>query len=459
MSELIQNAKICLKYDSLSNWNTKNPTLRAGEVGFIKDNGMYKVGNGSSSWTDLPSPNFVVKKNGDPTSADSDYDFGTLWFNSKAGTLFCLDRSSNWSKMALDDDLQELKEKLNDYMLTEEYVGATAVKAVEQANTLKANGGYVAVDDNSTDGLWSAEHTDAEIATAKDAAVAEAVKQITAKKGVVNGFASLDANGTVPAGQLPSYVDDVVEVATYSKLVSDAKYKETGKIFIVAGASADTGDQEHTQWRWVSSTVGFVQITSGNIIVDDDAQYRDHAYSQHNGQINRDVLQAVTKTINGSDYNTFNQESAVSKGTISDRLDTLEEYHATKIKTTALKNNAKADPDLMYEEDLADLNVTTDKLANGSVTAIKLAENAVTGASIANGTIMLKHLAGEVTAAIADATGSTPQQGELKEDCIVTDYIADNAVTNDKILSVSLAKVTQDSSVTLILNCGNASSN
>ena len=34
-----------------------------------------------------------------------------------------------------------------------------------------------------------------------------------AQKGVANGVATLDANGLVPAAQLPSYVDDVLEFA------------------------------------------------------------------------------------------------------------------------------------------------------------------------------------------------------------------------------------------------------
>ena len=33
-----------------------------------------------------------------------------------------------------------------------------------------------------------------------------------ATKGKANGFASLDGNGLVPSSQLPSYVDDVIEV-------------------------------------------------------------------------------------------------------------------------------------------------------------------------------------------------------------------------------------------------------
>ena len=44
------------------------------------------------------------------------------------------------------------------------------------------------------------------------AAVDNTPRIAVAEKGVANGVATLDANGLVPAAQLPSYVDDVIEV-------------------------------------------------------------------------------------------------------------------------------------------------------------------------------------------------------------------------------------------------------
>lgn len=49
------------------------------------------------------------------------------------------------------------------------------------------------------------------------------------QKGVANGVATLDKNGQVPAAQLPSYVDDVIEVAKYDELPETG---ETGKIYV-----------------------------------------------------------------------------------------------------------------------------------------------------------------------------------------------------------------------------------
>lgn len=57
------------------------------------------------------------------------------------------------------------------------------------------------------------------------------------QKGVAGGLAELDANGKVPASQLPSYVDDVVEGYLYNgNFYSDAEHEhmitpESGKIY------------------------------------------------------------------------------------------------------------------------------------------------------------------------------------------------------------------------------------
>ena len=50
-----------------------------------------------------------------------------------------------------------------------------------------------------------------------------------AKKGKANGYASLGADGKVPADQLPSYVDDVLEFASKSNFPSKG---EKGKIYV-----------------------------------------------------------------------------------------------------------------------------------------------------------------------------------------------------------------------------------
>lgn len=71
----------------------------------------------------------------------------------------------------------------------------------------------------------------------------------TSQKGAANGVAELDAGGRVPSGQLPSYVDDVLE---YANLAAFPATGETGKIYVNL-------DQNKT-WRWSGSA--YVEISA-----------------------------------------------------------------------------------------------------------------------------------------------------------------------------------------------------
>lgn len=70
-----------------------------------------------------------------------------------------------------------------------------------------------------------------------------------ATKGAANGVASLDSGGKVPSGQLPSYVDDVVE---YANLAAFPGSGETGKLYI----AIDT----NKQYRWSGSA--YIEIVA-----------------------------------------------------------------------------------------------------------------------------------------------------------------------------------------------------
>jgi len=74
-------------------------------------------------------------------------------------------------------------------------------------------------------------------------------KEVASNKGVANGYASLDAAGKVPSAQLPSYVDDVVEVANFASLPSTG---ETGKIYVTIDANKT--------YRWTGST--YIEISA-----------------------------------------------------------------------------------------------------------------------------------------------------------------------------------------------------
>lgn len=72
------------------------------------------------------------------------------------------------------------------------------------------------------------------------------------EKGVANGVATLGADSKIPASQLPSYVDDVVEYANQAAFPGTG---ETGKIYV----ALDT----NKTFRWSGSA--YVYITSGAV--------------------------------------------------------------------------------------------------------------------------------------------------------------------------------------------------
>lgn len=74
------------------------------------------------------------------------------------------------------------------------------------------------------------------------------VQEFIDSKGAPNGLASLNKSGIIPSAQLPSYVDDVIEVDTFSNLPGTG---ESGKIYIVQ----DT----NLTYRW--SGTAYVEIS------------------------------------------------------------------------------------------------------------------------------------------------------------------------------------------------------
>jgi hypothetical protein len=80
-----------------------------------------------------------------------------------------------------------------------------------------------------------------------DAAVAGA------EKGQPNGVATLDASGTVPASQLPSYVDDVLEFESESAFPVTG---ETGKIYVAA--------ETNGQYRWSGTQYILLSASPGS---------------------------------------------------------------------------------------------------------------------------------------------------------------------------------------------------
>ena len=55
MADKTLNVRVKHKYDTEANWTSKNPVLLTGELAFSRDkNGQYKIGDGKTTWKNLP---------------------------------------------------------------------------------------------------------------------------------------------------------------------------------------------------------------------------------------------------------------------------------------------------------------------------------------------------------------------------------------------------------------------
>lgn len=106
------------------------------------------------------------------------------------------------------------------------------------------------------------------------------VQQFINSKGAPNGLASLNESGVIPSTQLPSYVDDVVEVAAFSNLPSKG---ESGKIYIITSTNI--------QYRW--SGTAYVEISKSIALGETSST----AYPGDKGKATTDVVNSLSDTI------------------------------------------------------------------------------------------------------------------------------------------------------------------
>ena len=106
---------------------------------------------------------------------------------------------------------------------------STANKFVSAADKTKlSNLSGVNTGDQDISGIATNANDIADLQTSKQDTLGFTPEN-TVNKGQANGYAELDADGKVPSGQLPSYVDDVIEVADYASLPVTG---ESSKIYI-----------------------------------------------------------------------------------------------------------------------------------------------------------------------------------------------------------------------------------
>lgn len=198
-----------------------------------------------------------------------------------------------------------------------------------------------------------------------------------ATKGQANGLASLGSDGKVPAAQLPSYVDDVIDVyATYDvsptnqisniKLYSDAAHANpvTGE----AGKSYNDITEGHPgyQFRWSGTT--WVPITSGGLII---GEISGTAYDGAKGKTTADELQGLK---NFNPVRLVSITTDASKGTLN-----YESANSTGVKGLDILAASSTKAGVMAAADKVKLDTTLPKQISDEVTARTEAINALQG--------------------------------------------------------------------------------
>ena len=159
-------------------------------------------------------------------------------------------------------------------------------------------------------------------------------KQALSEKGQANGYASLDAGGLVPAAQLPSYVDDVIESATYAALPVTG---EASKIYVVIADETQGGDV--STYRWTGSA--YAIISNFTTEADVKALYESNANTNEFSDAEKSKLAGIesgaTADQTEAEINTA-YESNANTNEFSDAEQTKLANIDTDIQTAAVAN-------------------------------------------------------------------------------------------------------------------------
>lgn len=134
--------------------------------------------------------------------------------------------------------------------------------------------------DGVTDKLEDALQKEIEDRKAGDTTITNSLNAFISTKGQPSGLAELDSTGKVPAAQLPSYVDDVLEFSTKAQFPQTG---ETGKIYV----AKDT----NLTYRWTGTQ--YLEISQSLALGETPST----AYSGDKGKANRDALNSMPTKI------------------------------------------------------------------------------------------------------------------------------------------------------------------
>lgn len=231
--------------------------------------------------------------------------------------------------------------------------------------------------DGVTDELEAALQKEIEDRKAGDTTITNSLNAFISTKGQPGGLAELDSTGKVPAAQLPSYVDDVLEYSTKAQFPQTG---ETGKIYV----AKDT----NLTYRWTGTQ--YLEISQSLALGETSST----AYPGDKGKANRDALNSMptkltsylTPTTSTGELVKINYKYAAKDGLNYGPLqdDNIDIPSATTTNAGAMSAIDKGRLDGLYNEfgSIQNPGDKLDSLPNNLVTGIDATSRNATSVTI-----------------------------------------------------------------------------
>lgn len=231
--------------------------------------------------------------------------------------------------------------------------------------------------DGVTDKLEDALQKEIEDRKAGDTTITNSLNAFISTKGQPGGLAELDSTGKVPAAQLPSYVDDVLEYSTKAQFPQTG---ETGKIYV----AKDT----NLTYRWTGTQ--YLEISQSLALGETPST----AYPGDKGKANRDALNSMptkltsylTPTTSTGELVKINYKYAAKDGLNYGPLqdDNIDIPSATTTNAGAMSAIDKGRLDSLYNEfgSIQNPGDKLDSLPNNLVTGVDATSRNATSVTI-----------------------------------------------------------------------------
>ncbi len=231
--------------------------------------------------------------------------------------------------------------------------------------------------DGVTDKLEDALQKEIEDRKAGDTTITNSLNAFISTKGQPGGLAELDSTGRVPAAQLPSYVDDVLEYSTKAQFPQTG---ETGKIYV----AKDT----NLTYRWTGTQ--YLEISQSLALGETPST----AYPGDKGKANRDALNSMptkltsylTPTTSTGELVKINYKYAAKDGLNYGPLqdDNIDIPSATTTNAGAMSAIDKGRLDSLYNEfgSIQNPGDKLDSLPNNLVTGVGATSRNATSVTI-----------------------------------------------------------------------------